>query len=141
MNPHHRAGQVPRSAPGAVPQPVPSMAPGDLSGAVTPQTFGPSVRSPRTIAIESARKLITENRLDEADRALQSILQRSKKDAEAILTPLLRNVYRAFDHRSESEIYDVLARSVDGELLRKLYLETIQALTLEGREGTRVTSS
>jgi hypothetical protein len=48
-------------------------------------------------------------------------------------------VYRAFDHRNESEIYDVLARSVDGELLRKLYLETIEALTLEGREGTRVT--
>jgi hypothetical protein len=66
---------------------------------------------------------------------------REKKAAEAILTPLLRNVYRAFDHRSESEIYDVLARSVDGELLRKLYLETIQALTLEGREGTRVTIS
>jgi hypothetical protein len=64
-----------------------------------------------------------------------------KKDAEAVLTPLLRNVYRAFDHRNESEIYDVLARSVDGELLRKLYLETIQALTLEGREGTRVTIS
>jgi hypothetical protein len=36
-------------------------------------------------------------------------------------------------------VYDVLARSVDGELLRKLYLETIQALTLDGREGTRVT--
>jgi hypothetical protein len=66
---------------------------------------------------------------------------KEKKDAEAILTPLLRNVYRAFDHRNESEIYDVLARSVDGELLRKLYLETIQALTLEGREGTRVTIS
>lgn len=63
-------------------------------------------------------------------------------DAEAaqkIVVPLMRNVYRAFDHRVESEVYDVLARSVDGELLRKLYLETIQALTLEGREGTRVT--
>jgi len=59
--------------------------------------------------------------------------------ADAIVTPVLRNVYRAFDHRAESEIYDVLARSVEGELLRKLYLETIQALTLEGREGTRVT--
>lgn len=62
-------------------------------------------------------------------------------EAEAVITPLLRNVYRAFDHRSESEIYDVLARSVDGPLLRQLYLETIQALTLEGREGTRVTIS
>ena len=60
-------------------------------------------------------------------------------EAEAILSPLLRNVYRAFDYRSESDIYDTLARSVDGELLRQLYLETLQALTLEGREGTRVT--
>ena len=60
-------------------------------------------------------------------------------EAQRIVTPLLRNVYRAFDHRVESDVYDVLERSVDGELLRKLYLETIQALTLEGREGTRVT--
>lgn len=58
---------------------------------------------------------------------------------QEILSPLLKNVYRAFDFREESDIYDTLARSVDGELLRKLYLETLQALTLEGREGTRVT--
>jgi len=60
-------------------------------------------------------------------------------EAQKIVAPLLRNVYRAFDHHIESDVYDVLARSVDGELLRKLYLETIQALTLDGREGTRVT--
>lgn len=60
-------------------------------------------------------------------------------EAQKIVSPLLRNVYRAFDHHAESEVYDVLARSVDGELLRRLYLETIQALTLDGREGTRVT--
>lgn len=59
--------------------------------------------------------------------------------AAAVLSPLLQNVYRAFDHRSESAIYDVLARSVDGDLLRRLYLETIEALSLEGREGARVT--
>lgn len=59
-------------------------------------------------------------------------------DAQRIVSPLLRNVYRAFDHRAEADVYDVLARSVEGELLRRLYLETIQALTLEGREGTRV---
>jgi hypothetical protein len=59
-------------------------------------------------------------------------------EAQKIVSPLLRNVYRAFDHRAESRVYDVLARSVDGELLRKLYLETITALTLDGREGTRV---
>lgn len=61
------------------------------------------------------------------------------EEAQNIVSPLLRNVYRAFDHHHESDVYDVLARSVDGELLRKLYLETIQALTLDGREGTRVT--
>ncbi|MGV3659936.1 MAG: hypothetical protein ACO1TE_07120 [Prosthecobacter sp.] len=60
-------------------------------------------------------------------------------DAQRIVSPLLRNVYRAFDHRAESDVYDVLERSVEGDLLRRLYLETIQALTLEGREGTRVT--
>lgn len=64
-----------------------------------------------------------------------------KSQAEEILAPLLRNVYRAFDYRTESDIYDTLARSVDGELLRQLYLETLQALTLEGRESTRVTIS
>lgn len=63
----------------------------------------------------------------------------SAEGAATVLAPLLQNVYRAFDHRSESAIYDVLARSVDGDLLRRLYLETIEALSLEGREGARVT--
>lgn len=58
--------------------------------------------------------------------------------AEAVLQPLLRNVYRAFDYRNEEDIYDLLARSVDGELLRTLYLQIIQALTLDNAEGARV---
>lgn len=63
----------------------------------------------------------------------------SPEGAAAVLSPLLQNVYRAFDHRTESAIYDVLARSVEGNLLRRLYLETIEALSLEGRQGARVT--
>lgn len=59
------------------------------------------------------------------------------EQADKVLQPLLKNVYRAFDYRSESDIYDRLARSVDGELLRTLYLEIIQALTLKD-EGARV---
>ena len=58
--------------------------------------------------------------------------------ASQIASPLLRNIYRAFDFQDESRIYDSLQMSVDGELHRKLYLETMQALSLEGREGTRV---
>ena len=61
-----------------------------------------------------------------------------KADAEAIVSPLLRNVYRAFDHRRESDIYDVLERSADGPLLKKLYLEIIDALTLDQSEAARV---
>lgn len=61
------------------------------------------------------------------------------EQAARIVEPLLLNTYRAFDHRSESAIYDVLARSVEGELLRRLYLETIEALSIEGREEARVT--
>ena len=38
--------------------------------------------------------------------------------AQNVVTGLLVNVYRAFDFRAESDIYDVLARSVDGDLLR-----------------------
>lgn len=59
------------------------------------------------------------------------------EQAEKVLLPLLKNVYRAFDYHKESEVYDRLERSVTGELLRTLYLQTIQALTLEGQEGTR----
>lgn len=62
----------------------------------------------------------------------------SKADAEAIVAPLLRNVYRAFDHRRESDIYDVLERSAEGPLLKKLYLEIIDALTLDQSEAARV---
>jgi hypothetical protein len=63
---------------------------------------------------------------------------RTTEDATRIAEPLLRNIYRAFDYQTESQIYDSLSRSVDGELLRKLYLDTMQSLSIEGREGARV---
>lgn len=58
--------------------------------------------------------------------------------AEAIVSPLLRNIYRAFDNRQESTIYDILARSADGPLLRQLYLDIISALSLDESEAARV---
>jgi hypothetical protein len=44
----------------------------------------------------------------------------------------------AFDHRQESTIYDLLARSADGPLLKQLYLDTISALSLDESEAARV---
>lgn len=58
-------------------------------------------------------------------------------EAQRILTPLLRNVYRAFDGRQEREIYDVLERSIGGDLLQKIYLQTIAALTLDAQDSIR----
>jgi hypothetical protein len=47
-------------------------------------------------------------------------------------------VYLAFDYRDEGVIYDVLARSVSGELLTNIFLEVQGALELENQGGARV---
>ena len=52
-----------------------------------------------------------------------------------VVTGLLTNVYRAFDFREESDVYDVLERSVDGELLRDVYLEMRRGLVLASQGG------
>jgi hypothetical protein len=51
---------------------------------------------------------------------------------------LLHNVYRAFDHRGEETVYDVLALSVSGDLLADVYLETRKGLVLANQGGARV---
>jgi hypothetical protein len=50
---------------------------------------------------------------------------------------LLHNVYRAFDFRDEERIYDTLARSVAGDLLEQIYLETRRGLELQSQGGAR----
>jgi len=59
------------------------------------------------------------------------------RDAE-IVESLLYNVYRAFDFRDEEHIYDVLARSVEGDLLSSIYLEMQRGLELASQGGARV---
>ena len=51
---------------------------------------------------------------------------------------LLHNVYRAFDYRGEEQIYDVLAKSVTGNLLNDVYLETRNGLELANQGGAQV---
>ena len=48
---------------------------------------------------------------------------------------LLRNVYRGFDYRSETDIYEALAQSVQGELLTDLYLKIKQGLIMQEQGG------
>lgn len=61
-----------------------------------------------------------------------------KPDAQAravIAETLLRNVYRAFDHRDEKLVYDVLARSVTGDLLAETYLKIHAGLLMAEQGG------
>jgi hypothetical protein len=61
----------------------------------------------------------------------------SQERASAVVAGLLHNVYRAFDFRDEGQIYDVLARSVAGDLLEQIYLETRRGLDLQSQGGAR----
>ena len=57
--------------------------------------------------------------------------------AGAIVGDLLHNIYRAFDYREEGDIYDVLARSVSGDLLTDIFLETKRGLVLANQGGAQ----
>jgi hypothetical protein len=57
---------------------------------------------------------------------------------QLLVGDLLHNVYRAFDHRGEEVIYDVLEKSVKGELLADIYLETRRGLELANQGGAQV---
>ncbi len=59
----------------------------------------------------------------------------SGEQAREVLAPLLRNIYRAFDYRAESDVYDALAQSAGGDLLTPLYLEIRRSLELESEGG------
>jgi hypothetical protein len=59
------------------------------------------------------------------------------EQANIILHSLLKNVYRAFDFRQESEVYDKLAISVNGELLSDIYLQNRKSLVVQRAGGAQ----
>jgi hypothetical protein len=61
----------------------------------------------------------------------------SDEDAKRIVEVLQHNVYRAFDYSEEGQIYDALAKSVQGDLLEELYLEVQNGLQMEEQGGAK----
>jgi hypothetical protein len=61
----------------------------------------------------------------------------STDQVRRILAAVLPNVYRAFEFREESAVYDRLAVSVTGETLTDVYLEHRRALEMVERGGAR----
>lgn len=55
--------------------------------------------------------------------------------AVAIFEPLHENIYRAFDYTADSDVYDALSQSVDGDLLSTLYDEVYRSLVLQEAGG------
>ena len=56
-------------------------------------------------------------------------------DAGQVFAQLHKNIFRAFDYAQESDIYDALANSVDGDLLRSLYLDINDSLKVKEQGG------
>ena len=68
-----------------------------------------------------------------------AIARMSEEESRAVFEHLLRNIYRAFDFRDESDVYDKLAISLDGDLLTEVYLQTRKSMELENEGGAVAT--
>jgi hypothetical protein len=55
--------------------------------------------------------------------------------AGEVFAQLHKNMFRAFDYSQESDIYDALANSVQGDLLRSLYLDINESLKVKEQGG------
>ncbi|MAE65322.1 MAG: hypothetical protein CMJ18_13705 [Phycisphaeraceae bacterium] len=67
----------------------------------------------------------------------QALTMPDDAEARSIFERLNRNVYRAFDRETESEIYDTLAESVTDDLLENVYIEVYESLRLQEEDGAR----
>jgi len=61
----------------------------------------------------------------------------SASQAKRILARVLPNIYRAFEFREESAVFDRLSMAVTGEVLTEIYLEHRKVLEMEERGGAR----
>ena len=64
--------------------------------------------------------------------------QISDEEAEKLFGRLHANIFRAFDYVDESDVYQALAKSVDGDLLRDLYLQVNSSLRDQEQGGSVV---
>jgi len=63
------------------------------------------------------------------------VIRPDAKRASAISTALLRNVYQSFQQTGDAGVYDAMATSVEGPLLRQLFLQTKRSLLVAEQGG------
>ncbi|MEL6106599.1 MAG: hypothetical protein AAFU85_11200, partial [Planctomycetota bacterium] len=66
---------------------------------------------------------------------LHSASEASNPEVDSAFASLHANIYRAFDYRDEEQVYDALAKSIDGELLQTVYLEIRRGLEMQEQGG------
>jgi len=59
----------------------------------------------------------------------------SNENAEFVFKTLHKNIYRSFDYHSDSDIYDALAKSAEGDFLETLYRQIHQSLKMQEQGG------
>lgn len=72
---------------------------------------------------------------DEPKRVPATSASLTAEAAGDVLDKLLRNIYGAFDLRDDSDVYDALATSVKGDLLRDIYLLVKRSLVMAEQGG------
>jgi hypothetical protein len=61
----------------------------------------------------------------------------SNDESGLIMHSLMKNVYRSFDFRDESDVYDKLALSVEGDLLEEIYLQNRKSFAVKKAGGAQ----
>jgi len=61
----------------------------------------------------------------------------SDDESKLIMHSLMKNVYRSFDFRDESDVYDKLALSVQGDLLEEIYLQNRKSFAVKKAGGAQ----
>ena len=59
----------------------------------------------------------------------------AEDEADRVFDTLHTNLFRAFDYKTEDDVYDALARTTDGNLLRKIYLDMRKSLEVQEQGG------
>ncbi len=59
----------------------------------------------------------------------------SATDASQVFATLHTNLFRSFDYKLEEDVYDALARTTDGPLLKKIYLDMRRSLEVQEQGG------
>jgi hypothetical protein len=86
-------------------------------------------------SLVAASVLVPTGQVVEYELPWKSRPQIADETALDVFSQLHKNLFRAFDYHSESDIYDALAHSVDGDLLQELYLKILDSLRIQEQGG------